>query len=68
MREDYGKGTHVPCKECGRNIFTTEADVTERDGKRWVELKCQQPGCVVFYKLVLYDEDMLEIHGATAAR
>jgi hypothetical protein len=66
MLESYGQGTHVPCKACGRKIFITEANVTVRDGKRWVELKCPQPGCVAYDKPHLYAEDALEIHGTAA--
>ena len=62
----YGKGTHTTCKECGRMIFLTEVEVTVRDGKRWLELTCLQPDCVVYTKPVLYDEGTLEIHGAGA--
>src|SRR5712691_5332944 len=43
MLERYGKGTHALCKECGRKIFITEAEVTQRDGKQWVELTCKSP-------------------------
>lgn len=67
MLELYGKGTHVPCKACGRKIFITEANVTVREGKRLVELNCPVPGCVAYYKPTLYAEDSLEIHGVTAA-
>jgi hypothetical protein len=67
MIESYGKGTHIQCSECGRNIFITEAEVTVRDGKRWVELTCKSPGCVVYDQPRLYDEDTLEIHGTAAA-
>ncbi len=67
MLETYGQGTHVPFKECGRKIFITEANVTVRDGRRWVELKCPQPGCIAYDKPHLYDEDALEIHGTAAA-
>ena len=63
MQKPYGKGTHVPCFKCGRKIFFTEAEVTARDGRRWVKLTCKSPGCVARDKPRLYDEDMLEIHG-----
>lgn len=67
MIERYGQGTHAPCSECKRNIFVTEAEVTERDGKRLVELTCNSPGCVAYNLPRLYDEDALEIHGEAAA-
>ena len=67
MRVAYGKGTHAPCKECGRKIFITEAELTVRDGKRLVELKCSQPGCVVYDKPILYNENTLDIRGRAAA-
>jgi hypothetical protein len=63
MLEPYGKGTRVPCFKCGRKIFITEAEVTARDGKRWVELTCKSPGCAARDKPRLYDEDTLEIDG-----
>ena len=66
MLERYGKGTHGQCPECGRKIFVTKAEVTVRGGKRFVELRCLQPGCVAYQKLRLYNEDTLEIHGTTA--
>jgi hypothetical protein len=66
MLERYGKGTHVPCFKCGRKIFITEAEVTARDGRRWVELNCKSPGCAARDKPRLYDEVTLEIH-ATAS-
>ena len=67
MLELYGKGTHVPCSHCGRDIFITEAELTVRDGKRWVELNCVSPGCVAYNEPRLYSEDALEIHGNAAA-
>jgi len=67
MKELYGEGTHARCSECGRKIRITEAEVTEHGGKRFVELKCPQPGCVAYQKPRLYDEDALEIHGTAAA-
>jgi len=66
MQEPYGKGTHVPCFKCGRKIFITEAEVTARDGRRWVKLTCKSPGCVARDKPRLYDEDTLEIHGTAS--
>jgi hypothetical protein len=66
MLEPYGKGTHVPCFKCGRKIFITEAEVTARDGRRWVKLTCKSPGCVARDKPRLYDEDTLEIHGTAS--
>jgi hypothetical protein len=63
MLEPYGKGTHVPCLKCGRKIFITEAEVTTRDGRRWVKLTCKSAACVSCNKPRLYDEDTLEIHG-----
>ena len=68
MLERYGKGTHALCKECGRKIFITEAEVTVRDGKRWVELTCKSPGCVAYDKPSLYDKGALKIYGTAAAR
>jgi hypothetical protein len=65
MRVRYGKGTHAACKECGRKIFITEAELTARDGKRWVLLACKLPGCVAYEQPRLYDEGALEIHGTT---
>jgi hypothetical protein len=61
MIEHYGKGTHTPCKECGRKIFTTGAELFVRDGNRLVELKCSEPGCVLYDKPTLYDENELDI-------
>ena len=67
MREPYGRGTNAPCAECGRKIFITEGEVTERDGKRLVELTCKSPSCVAYDLPRLYDEDALEIRGTAAA-
>jgi len=67
MRELYGQGTHFLCTECGRKIFVTEAEVTVRNGKRFVDLTCKSPGCVACDLLRLYDEDALEIHGTAGA-
>ncbi len=67
MMEHYGQGTHAPCSECGRKIFITEAEITEREGKRLVELTCISPSCVAYNLPRLYDEDALEIHGTAAA-
>jgi hypothetical protein len=65
MLQTYGKGTNLPhCKECGRSIFITEAEVILRDGKRLVELKCVQPGCGHYNRPTLYDEVALEIRSA----
>jgi hypothetical protein len=46
MQVAYGEGTDAPCRQCGRDIFITEAGMTVRDGKLLVELKCSQPGCL----------------------
>ena len=66
MRIAYGKGTYAPCKECGQKILITEAELTVHDGLRLVELKCSNPGCVVYYKPILYNESALNIRGTTA--
>jgi hypothetical protein len=66
MQESYGKGTHVPCFKCGRKVFFTEAEVTARDGRRWVKLTCKSPECPARDKPRLYDEDKLEIHGTAS--
>src|SRR5258706_15627936 len=66
MQEPYGKGTHVPCFKCGRKIFITQAEVTARDGRRWVKLTCKSPGWVARDKPRLYDEDTVEIHGTAS--
>jgi hypothetical protein len=42
MRVAYGAGTHAPCRQCSQDILITEAEMTVRDGKRLVELKCSQ--------------------------
>jgi hypothetical protein len=67
VRELYGQGTHFICTECGRKIFITEAEVTVRNGKRFVDLTCKSPGCVACDLPRLYDEDALEIHGTAGA-
>jgi len=61
MREVYGAGTHAECSECGRHIHISAAEVIVRDGKRLVELRCPQPGCVAYQKPRLYDENALYI-------
>src|ERR1700722_8128411 len=67
MRQTYSTGTHLPnCKECGRPIFVTEAEVVERDGKRLVELKCVQPDCGTKGEPALYYEIALALGGAAA--
>ena len=63
MLEHYGSGTNVACAVCGRRIFFTKVEVTERDGKRWVELTCKSLACTAYLKPRLYDEGALEIHG-----
>ena len=67
MLEPYGNGTHAPCAACGRKIFITEAEVTVREGTRLIELTCKSPECTAYELPMLYEEEMLEIHGATAA-
>lgn len=68
MLQSYGHGTRVPCAECGRKIYVIdEAEVIERDGKRWVELTCAAAGCLAYGKPRLYDEAALEIHRTAKA-
>ena len=68
MLQSYGHGTRVPCAECGRRIYVIdEAEVIERDGKRWVELTCTAAGCLAYGKPRLYDEAALEIHRTAVA-
>ncbi len=66
MQRPYGKETHALCRECGRKIFVVDVEPTEIDGKRMLELKCSQPGCVAYGKPTLYDDDALVIYGAAA--
>ena len=71
MLRSYGHGTRTACAECGRKIYVDEAEVIERDGKRWIELTCTSAGCLAYAKPRLYEEAALEIRGtagtATAA-
>jgi hypothetical protein len=65
MQETYGPGTHASCEKCGRKIFITKAvEVSVRDGKRFVELVCKSPSCLLYDKPHEYDEDALEIRGS----
>ena len=67
MLQSYGHGSRIPCGECGRKIYVEEAEVIQRDGKRWVELTCNAAGCLAYGKPRLYEESALEIRGTTAA-
>jgi hypothetical protein len=49
-----------------KKILITKAELTVREGTRRVELKCSNPGCVVYDKPILYNESAVNIRGTTA--
>ncbi len=64
MLQRYGNGTNIKCKECGRPIFFTEADVATRNGERLIAVKCVDAACPDYNRTHEYSEGSAEIVGA----
>jgi hypothetical protein len=62
-----GKGHISSAPSADVRFSFTEAEVTVRNGKRFVDLTCKSPFCVAYDLPRLYDEDALEIHGTAGA-
>ena len=65
----YGRGTNVPCRECGRLIFPNGPVALQvQRNEIWAELECLSPSCKSYKQPTWYPEVALEIHSASLVK